>query len=142
VHPGFEIHDHRRTVRLPISWSLVLWQALEKASASKMASSRRTATAATDRVFAKLRWAHSGKILQNLASFGIVVLERRVMPDEILTLPEVATLLKVADNTVYTMAQKSETPAFKFRGQWRFKREDIDAWIEQQKSTHLDDPGR
>ena len=29
------------------------------------------------------------------------------MPDEILTLPEVAQLLKVAEKTVYTMAQKS-----------------------------------
>jgi excisionase family DNA binding protein len=63
------------------------------------------------------------------------------MPDEILTLPEVAALLKVAEKTVYTMAQKAEMPAFKVRGQWRFKREDIDAWIEQQKSTHRDGPG-
>ncbi len=58
------------------------------------------------------------------------------MTDEILTLPEVATLLKVAEKTVYTMAQKAEMPAFKVRGQWRFKREDIDVWIEQQKTTH------
>jgi excisionase family DNA binding protein len=56
------------------------------------------------------------------------------MPDEILTLPEVADLLKVAEKTVYTMAQKAELPAFKVRGQWRFKREDIDRWIEQQKA--------
>ena len=56
------------------------------------------------------------------------------MPDEILTLPEVADLLKVAEKTVYTMAQKAELPAFKVRGQWRFKREDIDLWIEQQKA--------
>lgn len=57
------------------------------------------------------------------------------MPDEILTLPEVAKLLKVAEKTVYTMAQKSELPAFKVRGQWRFKRTDIDVWIEQQKAA-------
>jgi excisionase family DNA binding protein len=43
------------------------------------------------------------------------------MPDQILTLPEVAKLLKVAENTTYTMAQKSQLPAFKVRGQWRFK---------------------
>ena len=55
------------------------------------------------------------------------------MPDEILTLPEVAQLLKVAEKTVYTMAQKSQLPAFKVRGQWRFKRVDIDRWIEAQK---------
>jgi excisionase family DNA binding protein len=75
------------------------------------------------------------------------------MPDEILTLPEVAILLKVAEKTVYTMAQKAQLPAFKVRGQWRFKRDDLDRWIEQQKAVaqrgrklnahapHLADPG-
>jgi excisionase family DNA binding protein len=53
------------------------------------------------------------------------------MRDEILTLPEVAQLLKVADKTIYTMAQKRELPAFKVRGQWRFRRDDLDAWIER-----------
>jgi len=52
--------------------------------------------------------------------------------DEILTLMEVTALLKVAAKTVYTMAQKKEIPAFKVRGQWRFRREDIDRWIDQQ----------
>lgn len=62
------------------------------------------------------------------------------MSDEILTLPEVALLLKVAEKTVYTMAQKGELPAFKVRGQWRFKRDDIDAWIERQKVALLTRP--
>ncbi|MBT9287956.1 helix-turn-helix domain-containing protein [Prosthecodimorpha staleyi] len=67
------------------------------------------------------------------------------MPDEILTLPEVAGLLKVAEKTVYTMAQRAEIPAFKVRGQWRFKRVDLDGWIEAQKvvqnpSTPKNDP--
>ncbi len=59
------------------------------------------------------------------------------MPDEILTLPEVARLLKVAEKTVYTMAQHKELPAFKVRGQWRFRREDIERWIEEQKKAAL-----
>lgn len=54
------------------------------------------------------------------------------MNDEILTLKEVAQLLKVAEKTVYTMSQNKELPAFKVRGQWRFRREDIDRWIDQQ----------
>ena len=57
------------------------------------------------------------------------------MPDEILTLPEVAELPKVAEKTVYTMAQKGRLPAFKVGGQWRFQRVDIDRWIEQQKAN-------
>ena len=64
------------------------------------------------------------------------------MPDEILTLPEVAQLLKVAEKTVYTMAQKSQLPAFKVRGQWRFKRVDIDRWIEQRKLESRNDGAR
>jgi len=57
------------------------------------------------------------------------------MPDSILTLPEVAGLLKVAEKTVYTMAQRGQLPAFKVRGQWRFKRSDLDQWIEEQKAA-------
>lgn len=57
------------------------------------------------------------------------------MPDPILTLPEVAILLKVAEKTVYTMAQTGQIPAFKVRGQWRFKHDDIDRWIDEQKAA-------
>ncbi|GAB5500973.1 MAG: hypothetical protein PsegKO_32840 [Pseudohongiellaceae bacterium] len=58
--------------------------------------------------------------------------------DEVLTIKEVAQLLKVGEKTVYSMAQSGELPAFKVRGQWRFSRKDIDAWIEQQKNTSQD----
>ena len=57
------------------------------------------------------------------------------MSDPILTLPEVAVLLKVAEKTVYTMAQTGQIPAFKVRGQWRFKHDDIDRWIDEQKAV-------
>lgn len=60
------------------------------------------------------------------------------MSDEILTLPEVAQLLKVAEKTVYSMAQKGQLPAFKVGGQWRFKRTDLDQWIEDQKAASRD----
>jgi hypothetical protein len=33
------------------------------------------------------------------------------------------------------MAQAGELPGFKFRRQWRFKRVDIDLWIESRKKT-------
>ena len=52
------------------------------------------------------------------------------MIDEILTVQEVATLLKIADKTVYTMAQKGEVPAFKVGGQWRSRRADLNRWID------------
>ncbi len=52
---------------------------------------------------------------------------------EILTIKEVADLLKVGEKTTYTLAQSGELPAFKVRGQWRFTHKDIEQWIERQK---------
>ena len=62
------------------------------------------------------------------------------MTDEIHTVSEVAGLLKVAEKTVYTMAKKRELPAFKVGGQWRFRRADLDAWIDAK--TRADTPDR
>ncbi len=64
------------------------------------------------------------------------------MTDEILTVPEVAKLLKVAEKTVYTMAQRGEIPRFKVRGQWRFRRLDLDSWIEAQSQVAVAVPAR
>ena len=54
------------------------------------------------------------------------------MPDEVLTIKEVAALLKLAEKTVYAMAQTGEIPAFKIRGQWRLKRTELDQWMDAQ----------
>jgi excisionase family DNA binding protein len=54
------------------------------------------------------------------------------MADEVLTIKEVAALLKLAEKTVYAMAQAEELPAFKIRGQWRIKRAEFDRWIDAQ----------
>ena len=57
--------------------------------------------------------------------------------DEVLTLKELAALLKIAQRTAYMTAymtvQRGDLPDFKVDGQWRFKRKDIDAWMEEQK---------
>lgn len=50
-----------------------------------------------------------------------------------MTVRDVAQYLKVDEKTVYRLAQRGELPGFKVAGTWRFKREDIDAWIEEQK---------
>ena len=52
-----------------------------------------------------------------------------MIDDKILTIREVAALLKIGDKTAYTMAQSGELPCFKVRGQWRFRRCDINSWI-------------
>jgi excisionase family DNA binding protein len=48
---------------------------------------------------------------------------------DILTLDEVAAYLKIGKRTVYRLAQKSEIPAFKLGGSWRFRRSELDRWI-------------
>ena len=55
-----------------------------------------------------------------------------LMPDEVLTIKEVAKLLKLAEKTVYAMANAREIPAFKIRWQWRIKRTELDQWIDAQ----------
>ncbi len=50
--------------------------------------------------------------------------------DDILTVSDVANLLKVAEKTVYGLVQKGDLPGFKVGGQWRFSRTAIDSWIE------------
>lgn len=52
--------------------------------------------------------------------------EGNLMPDEVLTIKEVAALLKLAEKTVYAMAQAGEISAFKIRGQWRIERTELD----------------
>lgn len=55
------------------------------------------------------------------------------MSDEILTLKEVAAYLKLAEKTAYRLAAEGKLPGFKVGGSWRFKREDIQRWIEESK---------
>ena len=50
--------------------------------------------------------------------------------DEILTIADVASYLKVTEKTLYGLAQKGDLPGFKVGGQWRFRRAAIDSWID------------
>ena len=42
--------------------------------------------------------------------------------DDILTIPDVASLLTVANKTMYSLVQSGALPSFKVGGQWRFSR--------------------
>jgi len=58
--------------------------------------------------------------------------------DDILTLEEVAKYLRVSERTIYDCAQKGEIPAGKIRTAWRFKKSEIDKWVnERLVSTSL-----
>jgi excisionase family DNA binding protein len=51
---------------------------------------------------------------------------------EILTVREVAALLKINEKTAYKLAAKGEIPGFKVGGSWRFDRGEIESWIKRQ----------
>lgn len=55
------------------------------------------------------------------------------MTNEILTLKEVADYLKLTEKTAYRLAAEGKLPGFKVGGSWRFKREDVEKWIEEQR---------
>ena len=52
-----------------------------------------------------------------------------------MTVREVAAYLNVDEKTVYRLTTRGRLPGFKVAGAWRFKREDIDEWIERQKGA-------
>jgi len=54
------------------------------------------------------------------------------MPDEVLTVKEVAALPEIAEKTVCAAAEAGDVPAFKTRGQWRIERTELDHWTDAQ----------
>lgn len=58
------------------------------------------------------------------------------MTDQILTLKEVAEYLKLAEKTAYKLAAAGKLPGFKVGGSWRFQKEDVQQWIEEQKNMN------
>jgi len=47
---------------------------------------------------------------------------------EFYTVDEVAKVLRLHPYTVRRLCREKRVPAFKFGGQWRFRRDQIDAW--------------
>lgn len=50
--------------------------------------------------------------------------------DEILTVKQVSNYLKLADSTVYRLAQDGKLPGRKLGGNWRFSRQRLDDWLQ------------
>ncbi|WP_191016118.1 PTS sugar transporter subunit IIA [Treponema zioleckii] len=57
------------------------------------------------------------------------------MEDDILTIEEVAKYLRVSERTVYDWAQKGEIPAGKIGTVWRFKKSEIEKWVNARLSS-------
>ncbi|MCM2315360.1 MAG: helix-turn-helix domain-containing protein [Thermoanaerobaculia bacterium] len=48
---------------------------------------------------------------------------------DILTIRQLAEYLMVSEKTVYRMLDRNQLPAVRVGAQWRFRRQDIDAWL-------------
>jgi excisionase family DNA binding protein len=51
-----------------------------------------------------------------------------------LTVKEVAEYLRVSTDLIYRLAQEGKMPASKVGGRWRFKKEKVDKWMDEQHS--------
>jgi len=56
------------------------------------------------------------------------------MLEQLLTLDQVAEYLNVDKFTIYRLLAQKMLPAFKVGGQWRFKRNVLDAWLENKSN--------
>jgi excisionase family DNA binding protein len=57
------------------------------------------------------------------------------MSADVMTLPEVARFLRLTEKTAYRLTADGTLPGFKIGGSWRFRKIDIDAWIEAKKEA-------
>jgi PTS system nitrogen regulatory IIA component len=56
----------------------------------------------------------------------------RSVENEILTIEEVATYLRLTPQTIYKWAQERKIPAAKLGKEWRFRKSIIDRWLDDQ----------
>lgn len=63
------------------------------------------------------------------------------MGDQIMTVKDVASYLKLNERTIYRMATAAKMPAFKVGTSWRFRKDKIDSWIEQQHNQNKNREG-
>ena len=52
-----------------------------------------------------------------------------------LTTEEVLSCLKVNPRTIYRLIKSGELPAVRIGRQWRFRRSDLDTWIDRQRTA-------
>jgi PTS system nitrogen regulatory IIA component len=63
-----------------------------------------------------------------------------MVEEDILTIEEVARYLRVSERTVYDWAQKGEIPAGKIGTVWRFKKIEIERWINERLAVRNLEP--
>lgn len=57
---------------------------------------------------------------------------------EIMTVKEVASYLKMKPVTIYKLAKQGKIPAFRVASFWRFKKDLIDKWLDEETKKNLE----
>jgi len=53
--------------------------------------------------------------------------------DSVLTIDELSAYLKIAKSTLYKLAQENRLPGQKVGRHWRFRKETIDRWLDENR---------
>jgi PTS system nitrogen regulatory IIA component len=60
------------------------------------------------------------------------------LKETLLTVDEIAEYLRVKKRTIYDWLKKGKIPAIKTVGQWRFKKDQIDFWLNKENGKLRD----
>ena len=58
-----------------------------------------------------------------------------VMENKLLTVEDLADYLQLSTKTIYRMLRRGQLPCYRVGNQWRFRKEVIDTWLEQERKT-------
>lgn len=53
----------------------------------------------------------------------------------LMTVPEVSEHLRISIKTVYRMLKRKTLPAFRLGGEWRFRTEDLERWLDENSGS-------
>jgi excisionase family DNA binding protein len=71
----------------------------------------------------------------SLTNNAFFVININMINGGLMTIDDLSEYLKVTRRTIYDWLKHNKIPALKLVGQWRFKKDKIDAWLEN-KSLH------
>jgi excisionase family DNA binding protein len=63
-----------------------------------------------------------------------------LLPD-VMTIEETAKYLRIAKSSLYKLAQEGKIPCQKVGRHWRFRKESIDRWLEENRVNELEKGG-
>lgn len=55
----------------------------------------------------------------------------------IMTVKQLAEYLQMNEHTIYKLARSGKIPSIKIAGQWRFKKDIIDKWIDEKSMERI-----